>query len=272
MDNSHMIKCSLIISTYNWPEALNLCLQSVLKQSILPSEIIIADDGSKDNTRQLIDNFRPQFTIPLIHVWQEDKGFRLSKIRNKAIAKSNYEYLIQIDGDVILNKHFIADHLKIAKRDNVIAGSRALLNKRISDYVLREKILPSDSFLKRNCEHKLNSIRIKALSNFLSNKYKVSGKNKHYVKGCNMAFWKKDIIEINGYNEKILGWGSEDQELLARLIKAGKKKLSLKMSGIVFHIWHKTASKQQEDKNIQILKDALLQSNYTCELGINQYL
>lgn len=87
------ISVSVIIPTYNWPEALNLCLQSVLVQSVLPNEIIIADDGSKQDTRDLIDNIRKKTSVPIIHVWQEDNGFRLAQIRNKAIVQSSKDYI-----------------------------------------------------------------------------------------------------------------------------------------------------------------------------------
>ena len=103
------MKCSLIISTYNWPEALDLVLKSVLRQTTMPSKVIIADDGSKAETRLLVEEYKKIFSVPLIHVWQEDNGFRLATIRNKAISNSNFTYIIQIDGDVILNKNFIKD-------------------------------------------------------------------------------------------------------------------------------------------------------------------
>ena len=79
-------KTTLFLTTYNWHEALSLCLNSIFKQTILPNEIIIADDGSKKSTKDVIDNFRSTSSIPIIHCWQEDKGFRLNKIRNKAIS------------------------------------------------------------------------------------------------------------------------------------------------------------------------------------------
>src|SRR5690606_26502649 len=98
---------SLIISTYNWPEALNLCLKSVSNQVRLPDEIIIADDGSKTATRVIIDAFRDQLSIPVHHVWQEDMGFRKCMILNKAVQKASFPYIVQIDGDVILDPNFM---------------------------------------------------------------------------------------------------------------------------------------------------------------------
>ena len=104
------MRVSLIITTYNRPDALMLVLQSIANQTKLPEEVIIADDGSDDKTKKLITNYQESSSLNIIHSWQEDKGFRLAKSRNKAIAISNFEYIILIDGDVILHPKFIQDH------------------------------------------------------------------------------------------------------------------------------------------------------------------
>ena len=75
---------SIIVSTYNRPSALSLCLQSIARQIVLPNEVIVGDDGSTDETRELVCKFQKDFPVPLIHVWQEDKGFRLAMSRNRS--------------------------------------------------------------------------------------------------------------------------------------------------------------------------------------------
>ena len=120
------MRCSLIITTYNWKEALELVLLSALSQSISPDEIIIADDGSRDDTKQLIENYIKKSDIPIIHSWQEDNGFRAAQSRNKAISKSSYEYIILIDGDIILEQNFIRDHKRFAKKGFFSQGGRAV--------------------------------------------------------------------------------------------------------------------------------------------------
>ncbi len=268
-----MIKCSLIISTYNWPEALNLCLQSVLKQSILPSEIIIADDGSKENTWLLIDNFRPQFTIPLIHVWQEDKGFRLSKIRNKAIAKSNYDYIIQIDGDVILNKHFIEDHLHYAKKNSMLQGSRVMLGNLITQQLIQNKAI-NFSLINKDIKRKENGIRFYLLTKIFLYRYRLpSKKPKYFARGANMSFWKSDFILVNGYNENFEGWGHEDSDLTIRLMNIGVEKLYFKFAGIIYHLYHKEEKTKKEDmENKNLLHAAYSNRTTRVEIGINQYI
>ena len=125
-------KTSLIISTYNWPEALDLCLQSSLHQVIPPDEILIADDGSDERTAKLVAQYADTAPIPIIHVWHEDNGFRLGSIRNKAIARASGDYIIQIDGDVILPPRFIQDHLSVAHPRRFVSGSRVLLGAEYS--------------------------------------------------------------------------------------------------------------------------------------------
>lgn len=104
------MKTALLVSTYNWPEALDLIFRSLLKQKELPDEVLIADDGSGEATKKLIADFKAGSTLAVKHVWQEDHGYHKSKILNKAIAASEADYIIQIDGDCLMHPHFIHDH------------------------------------------------------------------------------------------------------------------------------------------------------------------
>ncbi|MBU0946765.1 MAG: glycosyltransferase, partial [Proteobacteria bacterium] len=104
------MRTSLIITTYNWKEALELSVRSVFKQTHLPSEIIIADDGSKSDTRQLIESLQKISPVNIVHSWQQNKGFRLSRSRNKALSIAQGNYIILIVGDILIEENFIADH------------------------------------------------------------------------------------------------------------------------------------------------------------------
>ena len=161
------MRVSLIITTYNRPDALKLVLQSITSQSVLPNEIIIADDGSKNSTKKCIDEFKNFFSIPLIHSWQEDKGFIVAKSRNKAIAKSKFDYIILIDGDVILHDKFIEDHLKHAEMGFFVQGSRVILNKRATEELLSNN--SNVSFFSRGLSNRKNAIYSNFLSIFYSN-------------------------------------------------------------------------------------------------------
>ena len=267
-----MTKCSLLISTYNWPKALDFCLQSALQQTHLPGEILIADDGSTEETASLIKEYRQVSPIPIIHVWHEDKGFRLAEIRNKAIAKAQYDYIIQIDGDVIMSPYFISDHLAAAQKGYIAAGTRAMLREDVSAAILVKDKIPAIKFLKKNCAHKLNSVRNKWVFQLLRYRYKTRGKHKFYIRGCNMAYWREDALKINGYNEAITGWGSEDHEFVVRMLKLGIRKQFLKMTAIVFHIYHKPFSKSNRHKNELIKKASSENNHYYIKDGMDKYV
>jgi glycosyltransferase involved in cell wall biosynthesis len=261
---------TLIVATYNWPQALKVCLLSIINQSILPVEIIIADDGSTVLTRALIDDIRDQIPVPLIHVWQPDDGFQLARIRNKAIAKATGDYIIQIDGDVVLHRHFIKDHLSFCEEGCFVTGSRVLMSEALSTKILDNPVKRISIFSK-GITNFLNGIRLKMVGSFFAKKYR-SSKSIYYVKGCNMAFWKKDLIKVNGYNETFVGWGREDSEIAIRLHNMGIQKKFLKLQGIVYHIYHPEADRKFEQKNVSIMDQAVKNKTIWCETGLSLYL
>lgn len=127
--NHQMPSVSLIVTTYNNEKYLEQVLKSIENLDYLPDEVLIADDGSGKSTANLISKFQQNFPCKLKHIWHEDNGFRLSEIRNKAINSAKSEYIIIIDGDMVLDKNFILDHLKFAKKNQFLQGSRIVLNE-----------------------------------------------------------------------------------------------------------------------------------------------
>lgn len=256
---------SLIISTYNWPEALEQCLESVKRQIVYPNEVIIADDGSTDETRELINKYKDDFPVPLLHSWIDDKGFRLAKARNEALKIAKYEYILQIDGDIILNKYYVYDHTNFAKRGSFVRGSRVLLNLYVTERIFNHQVTAPNIFMEGTVNF-FNGIRIPFLQNLISSKQKsIVG-----IRGCNMGYWKEDAFKVNGYNEKIEGWGREDSEFVARLINDGLYKRNLRLGGIQFHVYHAEYDRKLLNKNDDILNKAIQQELTTCEFGINR--
>jgi len=260
---------SLIISTYNWPKALKLVLESALNQTHPPNEILIADDGSKQNTRDIITSIQKQTEIPIIHVWHEDNGFRLSKIRNKAILKSTSDYIIQIDGDTIINRNFVKDHLHASKKNSFITASRVLLGKEISSNFINYGFKKVNPFT-IGITNRLNTLHFPFINQFI--KYKRTPINKliYKVRGCNMAFWKKDLLEVNGYNEDITGWGREDSELALRLLKKGVFLKKIKWSSIQYHLYHKEAPRDNFLENQSFLEKSILSESFITTNGIQK--
>lgn len=247
--------------------SLNLCLQSIFAQSVLPDEIIIADDGSKQATSILINNISKNSAVPIIHVWQEDNGFRLAQIRNKAIAQSNKDYIIQIDGDVILYKDFIKDHIRFAQKGSFVSGRRVFIGKDLTERLLTEQNF-NISIYTKGTHGKLKGIHIPCLSP-LQDRYRQN--DIMYLIGCNMAFWRQDLLQVNGYNEEMTGWGGEDNEIASRLINLGIKKRIIKFAGIMFHLYHPIRPRTSVDKNKTILQQAITFKVTWCIKGIAQY-
>ena len=262
------ISVGLIIATYNWPNALQQTLASVANQTILPDEVLIADDGSDERTASLIQAFKAKHpALNIIHVWHEDNGFRLAAIRNKAIAMAQSDYLLQIDGDIILDPCFIADHLRLAAPGYFVTGSRLLLGEKITERLLAsEKV--NFTTLRWKGKNFFNSIRIPFLMHLLQNAYKTKGKHLYYVKGCHMAFWRSDLYLVNGYDESFSGWGREDTDICIRLIHAGLKKKFMKFGGVQYHLHHPLASRDQLDANDALIAQSKLAQAYFCAQGL----
>lgn len=242
---------SVIISTYNRPEALKLSINSLLAQSVVPNEIIVADDGSKEDTTKLVNDLSTKSSIPIIHCWQEDKGFRLAMVRNLALSKCKFEYVIQLDGDIICHKNFIEDHLSYANQNLIITGRRVHLSK--------EETLNSLAYgrlvFKNSNDNKL-SFRFR--NKFLMILFKLELINQYVNKGVlgsNMSYWLKDALDINGYNEKFVGWGKEDDEFVVRLMKKGIQKKTIRFGGIQYHLMHELQSIDNFEKNVEILDE-----------------
>ena len=263
------MNCSLIITTYNWKSALELVILSSLGQSLLPLEIIIADDGSNKDTEKLIELLKNKSSIPIIHSWHKDKGFRAAKARNKAIAMARGEYIILIDGDMILDKYFIYDHCLFSKHGFFVQGVRAKLSSEKAEEVLKLRKINFNSF-EKGMKNKRNSFRSSILS-FVFSRNRLMNRLK-MLQTCNMAFFKKDCIKVNGFNEDFVGWGREDSEFGARLLNLGCKRRDLKFKAIGYHIHHEGQSRKMLDKNNKIFLNTIHKKLDWCPNGIDKFL
>ena len=260
------MKVSLILTTYNWPEALELSMLSAFKQSELPDEIIIADDGSNNETKELIKKLQSESPVPLIHSWQEDKGFRLARSRNLAIAKSTSHYVVIADGDMILHQHFIVDHLRCATQGAFLQGSRVILDSDYSSSLLQKRSTKINIFSK-HVKNTLNGIYLLPLSKIICHKNRRTHKG---IRGCNFSFFKEDIIRVNGFNEDFNTWGREDSEFIERLYNTGIRRKNLKFSGIQYHLYHKEGSANNE--NDTLLQYAINSKLTWCENGLDKHI
>ena len=261
------MKTALLIATYNWPQALNLVLKSAMVQSVLPDEILIADDGSAAETKELIEQFQQESPIPIRHFWQEDKGFRKSKILNKSVADSTSQYIIQVDGDCIMHPKFVEDHKNAAEKRVYLYGSRVnILPEAVA--VVFNKQLTNFNMFSKEIKNKTRTLHIPFFSNLYQSHEGISKK----FRGCNVSFWREDFIAINGYNEDYEGWGREDSDLVIRMGNNGVKAKRLRYAGIVYHLHHKINSKENFELNDRMQNEVIAKKIVRIPNGVDQYL
>lgn len=260
------MRTSLLISTYNWPQALELVLQSVARQSYLPQEILVADDGSGVETKLLLEKFCNISGIHIKHVWHEDKGFRKAVILNKAIAQAKGEYIVQVDGDCILHRDFIKDHVSSLQNNTYLYGSRVNIQEDFLPNLFSSKKIDF-RFWEKGIKKRTRTIRIPIFGDLYRAHIKLSKK----VRGCNISYWRTDIIAVNGYNEDFTGWGREDSEVIVRMMNNGVLGKRLRYKGIVYHIWHKIKDKSNLEKNTYLEQMATSTNTTWCENGIDKY-
>ena len=266
-EENQRLAVSLVITTYNWKEALATVLESAFRQSELPQEIIVADDGSREDTRAMIMEMVKVSPVPLKHSWQEDLGFRAAESRNKAIAMATGEYIVIIDGDIVLHPHFLRSHRQAAQRGYFVQGKRVLLNEALSQKVIAGK-QNRITALTAGIKNRLNSINSPLLSGLFSKtKLGISS-----IKSCNMGFWKDDILRVNGFNEDFVGWGREDSEFAIRLLNSGIKRKNLAFGGVGYHLHHHENSRQSLAANDVILESAIKEKSVFCPNGIDKHL
>ncbi|KYJ86323.1 family 2 glycosyl transferase [Sulfurovum riftiae] len=258
---------SLVITTYNRPDALQLVLESVLHQRHLPDEIIIADDGSETKTRNLIEQMAERSTIPILHAWQPDTGFRAAMARNRAIAMANGEYIVMIDGDMVLHPDFIQDHLNAAEKGTFIQGGRVLLNRTKTEEVLASRDLTFSLFTE-GIENRKNAFHSPLLSRFFSKKgYSLKG-----IKTCNFSLFRKDILAVNGFDNCFVGWGREDSEFVVRMMNYGIMRKNIKFAAIAYHLYHPENPRQSLPQNEHRLQKSMAENMIRCENGIERFL
>lgn len=257
---------SLIIATYNQPEYLRLAVLSAWEQTQLPDEIIVADDGSRNETADMIRKMKRTSPVPIIHTWQPDDGFRPMLARNNAAAVSTGEYLIFLDGDCYLNKYFIEDHLYFAEKGCFVCGSRVNIREKRKEYILRtgdRRI----SFFSWGTNKKFHAIR----SHFLSNLRKTGG-----MASANFAVWRSDFVNVNGFNERFAGYCGEDYELACRLNDAGVRMKKMVHLGIAYHFDHPRRSNVRwEDGSGRVgalVQQARSEEKERCKVGLNRTL
>ena len=270
------MKLSIIISTYNSEEWLHKVLLGYTIQTTTDFEIIVADDGSTDKTKAVVDSFKNKFKHPILHVWHEDNGFRKCRILNSAILKSNSDYLLFTDGDCIPRKDFVANHLKQKEKGYFLSGGYFKLPLSISKSISDEDILSQNCFEASWLKKQGLKFNFK-ITKLVHNRYFAVFMNwvtptKRSWNGHNSSGFKADILAINGFNE-LLDYGGEDREMGERLFNLGLFSKQIRYSAICVHLDHSRNYVDQEKVayNLEVRKFNKKNKVTRIETGIDKH-
>lgn len=250
---------SIIISTYNHPSWLEKVLWGYQCQSHQDFDIIIADDGSSEETQEIIKRYQNILPQQITHIWHEDNGFQKSAILNKAIQSSQSDYLIFTDGDCIPRRDFIQRHLSLAEKNCFLSGGYCKLPMDISKSLTRENIESGDAFdtawLKEQGFDKKSSLFKLGLKKLSSKAIDTLTPTKATWNGCNASTWKENILAVNGHNET-MQYGGEDREMGMRMINNGIKPKQIRNRALTLHLDHSRgyATPESISRNLLIRK------------------
>lgn len=257
---------TLIINTHEQPDYLGRVLAGVSRQTTPPEEVILADDGSGDTTREVFESWTKGRTFRTFHAWQPQQGFRRSRILNLAIANSQGEYLVFLDGDTVPHRRFLEDHRSMARPGFFVQGHRSLIGERAAPWFGRSD--PGGDRLKAWMTGQLEGWRHAFRWPVPMARIRT---DLHGIRGCNLAIWRSDLERVNGYNEAFVGWGREDSELAVRLMNAGLRRLDVRGRAPCFHLWHPPANRSGLPQNDRLLAEALTTRVTRCEAGLDRH-
>ena len=237
---------SLIITTFNWPSALEKVLKSVEEQTIQPAQVLIADDGSITDNRSVVEVY--QSRLPITIVWQKDCNFRAARVRNLSLSRVQCDYVIFVDGDCLLPKTFIQQHIKLAQKRKIVAGSRFLIDEQETRKVLEPE--------RQNCHgYAFSSYKFTRLP--LGILRDIRPRAWQSVRSCNFSACTDDILNVGGFDESYIGWGREDSDLIARMLRVGMTIRNGRFAACVAHLDHEEQSRARLSLNDNAFKQTL---------------
>ena len=258
---------SLVVNTFNQPDFLDRVLKAITNQTQPPQELILADDGSDEETRLVFERWASRQPCCCERVWQERAGFRRARILNLAIARASKDYLVFLDGDTVPHPCFLSDHCRLAERRIFVQGHRALIERRAA------RSFGSDRFaadrLRALFQGQLRGLQHVFRWPWPVKRYRTDLRG---IRGCNLAIWRDDLLSVNGYNEAFTGWGREDSELAVRLMNAGVRRVDVRGWALCYHLWHPPASRANLKANDELLDRALAQKTTWCQTGLSAHV
>lgn len=249
------MRISVIVSTYNNPKWLEKVIWGYEQQTIQNFELVIADDGSIESTKDLIETFQKVSKLTIRHVWHPDDGFQKSRILNQATLLAQGDYLIFTDGDCIPRPDFVSLHATLAKRGNFLSGGYCKLPMKLSREISKEDIISGSAFNHRWLAERGRITTSSRLKMGLARPWNMIAdritSTKPTWNGCNASTFKDYILEVNGHDEE-MQYGGQDREMGERLINLGLKPVQVRYRAVLIHLDHERSYKTNESirKNI----------------------
>ena len=263
---------SVIVATYNRPDALDAVLRSLAQQNDGNFEVLIADDGSRPDTAAVATQWQRRIGRRLVHIWHPDDGFRLAEIRNRAILAAAGAYCIFLDGDCLARRDFVAQHRALAQRGWFVTGNRVLLSRELTQRVLSES-LQAERWTAAQWLAARSSRRINRLAPLMSLPLgplrKIAAHAWRGARGANIAVWRSDLVAVDGFDSGFAGWGREDSDLFVRLIRAGVRRKDGRYATGVLHLWHPEADRARLSANEARLGDVLAGNRILASKGLS---
>jgi glycosyltransferase involved in cell wall biosynthesis len=264
---------SIIVATYNRPDALDAVLRSLAQQSDANFEVLVADDGSKPETTAAVDAWKNRIGRRVLHVWHPDKGFRLAEIRNRAVLAATGLYFLFLDGDCLVRPNFVAAHRALAEPGWFVTGNRILMSRELSDHILRDKVKPEhwtfSNWVAERLRGRIN--RLGALGSLpLGSLRKLHAQAWRGARACNFGVWRVDLFAVDGFDAGFSGWGREDSDLFVRLLRHGARRKDGRMATGVLHLWHPEADRSGLRDNERRLGDVLAGDRVEAQLGLSK--
>lgn len=257
---------SLIIATYNQRDSLEKVLEGVSLQTAWPAEIHLADDGSTETTRELIDAWREKARVPVHHHWHPDNGFLKTTILNCAVAAASGDYLVFLDGDCVPHPRFVADHRALAERGCWVQGRRCFVREPFVAGFVPGKTSLWAWCVRGRIGRPLKSIRLPL---------PIIRRDQGHrgILGCNMAHWRDDLVAVNGFDEAYNGRGmGADSDLGCRLYNLGRRRKFVYGRALVYHLDHPIMPRPHFAANRARLDEVIRLRKTRCDSGLDRHV
>lgn len=260
------MKLSLILSTFNQPASLAKVLAGLDRQTRWPEEILVADDGSDEPTRELICGWRERTRVAVQHVWHPHNGFRKTVVLNKSVALASGDYLVLLDGDCVPHPRFIADHAGVAESGSWVQGRRCFVRERFVPEFDPGSTPPWRWMLRGRIKGRFKGVRLP---------WPIVRRDQAQrgILGCNMGLWRGDVVAVNGFDEEYTGWGiGEDSDIGTRLYNLGRHRKMVYGHAIIYHLDHPFLPRDHFAASKARLETTIRSRKVRCDRGLDQYL